>query len=905
MLIRTRFFLSLILLTAFSAVSAQEQIERLFRSERQNTAIDVAQTSDQGYLFLSAGRPLDSMRFEFYTVSKFDNKGNFVWSKDYSFEQKVIPDGSLTLLESDSFVISGILDTSSVNKILLKGSPTGDVAWTRGFGRDDDVMVTIPGDASVDPSHQGGFFIAGDAYNDMTTAQDIYLAQTDSLGGLLWGKTFNRDVASPFNTTKVKMTQDSGAIVTGWNFNGTSLDMFLVKTDSLGNIEWSREYGEDNLDEIATAVAPTPDGGYLIGARKINPALPSHPGFLIKTDTFGNPQWVRNVDFLTSDTVLVNNIVITSDGEAVVSGSLLGITPIDNFAFMMKIDMNGDISWKRRYKAATRQFTLANGLAEAAGGGYIYLTTSDDSITQEQIGPYLIKTDMDGQTICDSIIDGQLAFPTTVTVDTLVLLSNDVSDTRDVTVVDTLNYNGFNLVTLSLETFGPYCPDEVFSDTLDATTEGAIAYEWSTDETTPMIVVTEPGEYMVTVTIGVDYCYQLCASSTIGELPLPMVELSFDDANFCSFGTVQVIAQASAADNIEWSSGESNVNQITVDSEQTYSVTVSNTCGTETASIPITFDTSPPEVNITLSNTFCASRQETLNAATTPFDADGFLWSTGDGTSSISVDALGTYSVTALSNFCEDGTASISVDPVQIEVSLDGDGTFCDDGNELLTAAPSSVPTTYEWSTGEDSENITVTELNTYSLTVSDFCGSASASIDVDPVPIEVNIQGDETFCEDGDELLTAIASSTPVNINWSNGDNTPVTTITEQGTYTLSVTGFCDTDSASIDILCPIVYKIPNVFTPNGDDVSDEFIPLFGFDPSELVEYEFIVYSRWGEVVFETTSPFEGWDGMVNDSPGVSDVYIYTVKGVNNLGVELTNEDIDKENHGDVTLLR
>ncbi len=829
---KSRILLSLIFLMAGSASMAQEQIERLFRSERQNAAIDVVQTSDNGYLFLSAARPVDSTRFEYYTVSKFDEKGNFAWSKDYDFEQKVIPDGSITLLEGDSFVISGVLDTSSVNKILLKASSQGDVAWTRGFGRDDMEMPTIIGDASVDPAYQGGFLLAGDVYAADATMQEVYLSQTDAAGNLVWGKSYARSEANVLNTTKVKMTQDSGAIVTGWTFDGTSRDVFVVKTDSLGNIEWSREYGEGNLDEQGSSIAPTPDGGYLIGASKVNPALPSHPGLLIKTDTFGNPQWVRNIDFLTSDTILVNNIIIANDGEAVVSGTLRGIISGDIFAFMLKIDMNGDITWKRRYKAATRQSPFANGLRESPMGGFIYLTSSDEN--DEQVGPYLIKTDENGQTICDSIIDGQLAFPTMVTIDTLLLLTSDLSDARDVTVVDTLNYNGFNLVTLELETFGPYCPDEIFSDTLDATTDGAIAYEWSTGETTPTIVVTETDEYMVTVTIGVDYCYQLCANTTIDELPLPTVALDFSQGNYCSTGIGTVNASPTDSDNIDWSTGEMQVNSIDVDTEQAYSVTVSNTCGSDSAIINVVFDPSPPEVTINPSNTFCATGQEELSV-TTSYEVDGYLWSTGEETPDITVNALGNYFITTSSNFCEDGSANIDVSPTQITVEILRDDTFCEDGEEELTANVSSPATSYTWSTGAIEPTITVIVQGPYSVTVSDFCG----------------------------------------------------------------------TDSTSLDILCPIVYQIPNIFSPNGDNLSEEFIPLFAFDPSELIEYEFIVYSRWGEKVFETNNPFEGWDGTVNDNPGASDVYIYTVKGVNDLGVELTNEDMDKDNHGDVTLIR
>ena len=827
---KSQILLSLIFLMACSAASAQSQIERLFRSDRQMTAIDVAQTSDKGYLILSGARPLDSLRFEYLNVTKVDDKSNLLWSKDYSFEHKIFPDGSLTLLNDDEFVISGLLDTSSINKILMKADAGGNVLWSQGFGRDDVQAALVLGDAAVDISFRNGFYLAGDVYNSILST-DIFLAEADEAGSQLWAKSYSEN-SNEFLTAKVRMAQDSGAIVCGTVFNLTKSNIFVVKTDTAGVIEWSREYGESSLVEIGTAIAPTPDGGYLIGGRKINPLLPSHPGLLIKTDTFGTPQWTMNVDFQTSDSILINDIIIDSGGDAVVSGSLLGAA--DNLAFMMKVQMDGDITWKKIYKTSTRQFTSSNGLIESPEGGYVYITNSDDEMTNMQVGPYLIKTEDDGTTLCDSTFDGQLLYPTTVTLDTLILTETDITDTVDITVVDTLNYFGLQLEVLSLETFGPYCPDAVFNDTLDATTEGAVSYEWSTGETTPTIVVSEFDEYKVTVTIGVDYCYILCATTTISELPLPMVELSINDDTFCSTGIVTINAAPMAVDNIEWSSGEMQTNSIQVDTEGLYSVTVSNTCDTITAEIDVVFDTTGPEASIDPLGDFCANGTVDLVASSVP-EGDGFVWSTGDETNSITADELNsTYIVTVTSNFCEDGTAEYTVTPVDVIAAINGDATFCNIGSEVLTASGGN---TYIWSTGANTEQIT----------------------------------------------------------------------ITAQGTYSVTVTDFCDTDSTSAEVLCPITYDIGNAFTPNNDEISELFIPVFDFDPTELIEYEFIIYSRWGEKVFETNNPLEGWDGMVGDSPGISDVYIFTIKGVNNLGVELSRSELSdtRENHGDVTLIR
>lgn len=56
----------------------------------------------------------------------------------------------------------------------------------------------------------------------------------------------------------------------------------------------------------------------------------------------------------------------------------------------------------------------------------------------------------------------------------------------------------------------------------------------------------------------------------------------------------------------------------------------------------------------------------------------------------------------------------------------------------------------------------------------------------------------------------------------------------------------------------CPI-YELPNVFTPNGDNINDLFIPL----PYKFVkDIDIKIYDRWGLLMFETTDPGIFWNG-------------------------------------------
>ena len=74
------------------------------------------------------------------------------------------------------------------------------------------------------------------------------------------------------------------------------------------------------------------------------------------------------------------------------------------------------------------------------------------------------------------------------------------------------------------------------------------------------------------------------------------------------------------------------------------------------------------------------------------------------------------------------------------------------------------------------------------------------------------------------------------------------------------------DTIGCMADICTSIIVEnefllyVPNSFTPDGDDFNQEFIPVTNIDPSET--YQFMIFNRWGNMIFESKDPTKGWDG-------------------------------------------
>lgn len=103
---------------------------------------------------------------------------------------------------------------------------------------------------------------------------------------------------------------------------------------------------------------------------------------------------------------------------------------------------------------------------------------------------------------------------------------------------------------------------------------------------------------------------------------------------------------------------------------------------------------------------------------------------------------------------------------------------------------------------------------------------------------------------------------------------------------------------TASLE-LCPNeIFYIPNAFTPDGDEKNNTFKPIItsGVD---LFNYNFVIYNRWGEVIWESNNPNMGWDGTYNNIMCQDGVYTWK------LHFKVPNVDNIKEFYGSLTLIR
>ena len=118
----------------------------------------------------------------------------------------------------------------------------------------------------------------------------------------------------------IKETSDNGFIIVGYVESFTTDDkaVYLVKTDSMGEIEWSHSYG-DTQDDEGNDVIQTPDGGYLVSGYTKSYGAGLTDVWLIKTDSTGEIQWEKVIGGAKND--VANSVIALENGEYVVVGS--------------------------------------------------------------------------------------------------------------------------------------------------------------------------------------------------------------------------------------------------------------------------------------------------------------------------------------------------------------------------------------------------------------------------------------------------------------------------------------------------------------------------------------------------------------------------------------------------------
>jgi hypothetical protein len=300
---------------------------------------------------------------------------------------------SLIATSDGGYALAGTTESPGAGDLdfwLVKTDSVGNLEWNRTYGGPGDEVAR-----SLVATSDGGYAVAGvwntdtDYWLDHYFGGDIWLVKTDKLGNMQWNKTYG---AADFTVARsLIVTSDGGYALAGstGDLDSGVHDFWLVKTDSVGNAEWNRTYGGAD-DEEAYSLIATSDGGYALAGFKGIPHR-SADFWLVKTDSYGNEQWSRTYGGAGED--FAYSLVATSDGGYALAGYwnyyyTLGILDmgllLHGDCYLVKTDALGNMEWNRTYGGA------------ALDGAYSLLETPDRGFALAGYCDYSIGFKIDG-----------------------------------------------------------------------------------------------------------------------------------------------------------------------------------------------------------------------------------------------------------------------------------------------------------------------------------------------------------------------------------------------------------------------------------------------------------------------------------------------------------------------------
>lgn len=324
----------------------------------------VQQTADGGYIIAGYTRSFGMMSGRNAWLIKADPSGNEEWNNAFGGDndeeayavQQTVDGGYIIAGYTKSFGMGGN------DVLLIKTDSSGNSQWIRTFGgaQDDEGY-------GLQQTIDGGYIIAGVTSSSGAGSRDVWLIKTDTAGNEDWSRTlggFGSDGAR-----SVQQTSDGGFIITGWTFSygpGFLGNAWLIKTDSAGIAEWNQVFGGSDVDR-GYSVRETTGGGYILTGYTSSSGAGLDDMLLIKTDNSGNEEW--NKTFGGSGRDYGHSVRQTTDGGYIITGYTLSFGAGGDDLWLVKTDSAGNQEWNTTYGGSSSD--VGYGVQQTSDGGYI------------------------------------------------------------------------------------------------------------------------------------------------------------------------------------------------------------------------------------------------------------------------------------------------------------------------------------------------------------------------------------------------------------------------------------------------------------------------------------------------------------------------------------------------------
>ncbi|MBW8049725.1 MAG: PKD domain-containing protein [Cytophagales bacterium] len=796
-------------------VNAQITFQKTFGGNNTEQANLIQKTNDGGYALIGYTNSFGAGSTDMYLI-KTDSLGNLLWSKtyggwsgeDFVYGIQTNDGGFIMTTHTHSFGPNVLGDI-----LLVKTDSSGSLQWSKHIGGNS-------GDAGyfVNQTSENGYIVTGYSQSFGAGNGDIYLLQLDSLGNLQWTKTIG---GSAFDYgVYVEQTNDNGYIILGTtgSFGVGSNDICIFKTDSIGNLLWFKTYGGTDWDK-PSFMRGTKDGGYIIAGETASFGVGFMNILLLKVDSLGNLKWSKTYgDSITFTDIRSSSIQQTEDNGFIFTGNATHFSPYKNYVLIVKTDSIGNLLWNTT--TGERDFWIRGpSVLKVNDGGFI-MAGETVNITGSGRDIHFLKTDSLGNTGCgDSLINLTVIIPTLTVSDTTPFSSSggidSIAAVVEITPPTECQWLCPKIINISSDT-SIICQ----GDSVQLNASGGISYNWTPGYSLSDSTIANPVAFPDTtttyiVTILDAYGCKAVDSVTISELPSSIINIIGTDVNCngANDGNVDLTVSGNSSSYIfSWSNG-ANTEDISGLLPGIYIVTVADSLGCVANDSVIIGE--PPALNTSIVSTGVSCKGEsdgavdlTLSGGVPPYT---YNWSSGDTTEDISGLSASTYSVsiTDSNNCIISDTASI-FEPSAIILSAIIINAGCygsSDGAIDLTVSGGTPLYSFSWSNGDTTKDITNILAGTYIVTVTDSNDCIKSDTIVINQPDSLNLSATSTDANcgvnDGLAFVTVSGGTSPYSYLWSNGDTNTTTDSLFSGGYSVIVTdsnGCADSISVTVN---------------------------------------------------------------------------------------------------------
>ena len=295
-------------------------------------------------------------------------------------------------------MIISLIAVSCERIVSYVNGPPVDTGFIRTFGTD-----FYDYGWGIDETFDDGYIVAGGKEHRSDRTKDAVLIKTDENGFGVWEKNFGGAGDEEFYS--VKQCMNGGYIAVGYTSSfGLFKQVYVVKTDYYGNLEWDQIDGGSNLDK-GYEIIETNDGSFIIVGFTNSPGITNgnHDIWLQKIDNQGNTIWRKGIGELNHE--IGYDVIELDDGSLLVVGSKDYYDEAGKDIYLIKTDSLGNMIWEKTFGSSGAYDEIGYSIHPAYPSGYL-ICAATNSRGNGWFDPQVIKIDYDGNMQWSAIYNG-------------------------------------------------------------------------------------------------------------------------------------------------------------------------------------------------------------------------------------------------------------------------------------------------------------------------------------------------------------------------------------------------------------------------------------------------------------------------------------------------------------------